>query len=261
VWRHFRIAVLFLTRVPLPLNPPAKAPELPKAAAYFSLVGGLVGVAGAALTWTGAQVWPLWLAVAVALALEAWLTGGFHEDAVADFFDAFGGGWTREDILRILKDSRVGSFGALALILLIGLRFGALCQLGSAVFAAWIASAALGRLMSVIAMATLPPASGRESLSRDVGPGVGGRQVILGLVLTLPSLLWIFALKPWHTLAALLAAALFAMAFRAYLDRHIGGVTGDCLGALCYMTQVLVLLVWAAEPTIHTPPSLPPLGP
>ncbi|MEO1367362.1 MAG: adenosylcobinamide-GDP ribazoletransferase [Acidobacteriota bacterium] len=252
--RHLTIAVLFLTRIPLRLDPPAQAEELPQAAAYFPLVGGAVGLIAAGAAWAGAQVWPLWLALLVALAFEALLTGGFHEDAVADFFDAFGGGWTREDVLRILKDSRVGSFGALALVVLFALRAGALSQLGAALVAGWVASAAVGRASSVLAMAALPPAADRQSLARDVGPGVGRRQALLAAALTLPSLAWIAALRPAHTAAALVAAALLGVFFIRYLDRRIGGVTGDCLGALCYLAQVAVLLALAADPGGAAPP-------
>ncbi|MEM1180101.1 MAG: adenosylcobinamide-GDP ribazoletransferase, partial [Acidobacteriota bacterium] len=206
--RHLTIAVLFLTRVPVPLDPPARAEELPRAAAFFPLVGGLVGTLAGVVAWGGAHLWPLWLAVLVALAFEALLTGAFHEDAVADYFDAIGGGWTREDILRILKDSRIGSFGALGLILLVALRAGALAQLGGALVAGWMASAAAGRLLSVHAMVALPPASDRASLSRDVGPGVGRGQYALAFVTTLPFLLWIGAVAPVRTAAAMVTAAL-----------------------------------------------------
>ena len=107
------------------------------------------------------RFWPIGLAVVIGLAFEALLTGAFHEDAVADFCDAFGGGWTRDDILRILKDSRVGSFGALGLILAVALRGGAIATLETdRLIAAVTASAALGR------WAILPG---------DVGAAAGGR--------------------------------------------------------------------------------------
>ena len=246
--RNLVIAVLFLTRVPLPLAPPAKAEELSRAAAFFPLVGGFVGLLTAAVAWAGGHLWPMALAILVALAFEALLTGGFHEDAVADFFDAFGGGWTREDVLRILKDSRIGSFGALALGLVVALRAGALIALDPALlFPALLASAAVGRWAGLFFMALLPPASDRQALSKDVGPGVGFSQVLLGTLWILPGLAWLAWLRPWHALAAAAALVLLFVVFYRLLVRRIGGVTGDCLGALCYFAQIAVLLASAAR--------------
>lgn len=245
--RSFLIAVRFLTRLPVPEGRPVEAREMPAAAMFFPLVGALIGLVTAGTTWAGAQLWPLGLAVVLALALEALLTGALHEDAVADFFDAFGGGWTREDVLRILKDSRLGSFGALALLLSVALRAGAMTGLGDALVAAVVASAALGRWMSVLLMATLPAVSDRPGLGREVSRSVGPWHVALGGLWTLPAALWLFQLRPEQTLLAVVALALLAVGFRAVLQRRIGGTTGDCLGCLCYLAQVVVLLAAGAD--------------
>jgi cobalamin synthase len=120
-------AVQFLTRLPLPggMNqPPSDRTLLVDAVAYFPLVGALIGLVTGWLVWAAATVWPIGLAVVLAVAVEAVLTGAFHEDAVADCCDAFGGGWTREQVLHILKDSRVGSFGVLGLGLALAVRVG-----------------------------------------------------------------------------------------------------------------------------------------
>ncbi|MFV0496105.1 adenosylcobinamide-GDP ribazoletransferase, partial [Mycobacterium sp.] len=141
-------AVQFLTRVPLPggMNRPDPDRTLLRAAVvYFPLVGGLVGAFAGGVVWAALHVWPPVVAVALGLMAEALLTGAFHEDAVADCCDAFGGGWTRDDVLRIMKDSRVGSFGALGLMLAVLLRGGCLLSLPtSAVVGAVAASGAVG---------------------------------------------------------------------------------------------------------------------
>ena len=124
-WPAFVTAVQFLTRVPLPggMNRPGADPALlGHCPLFFPLVGGLVGAAAGGVLWAAAHVWPPPVAIVLALIAEALLTGAFHEDAVADACDAFGGGWTRDDVLRILKDSRVGSYGALGLGLAVALR-------------------------------------------------------------------------------------------------------------------------------------------
>ena len=118
-WQAWIAAVQFLTRLPTPrldLSDEANRREvLGRSTAYFPAVGGLIGAATGATILLAGRVWPMAVAVAVGLAFEAILTGAFHEDAVADFCDAFGGGWTRDDVLRILKDSRVGAFGAVGM--------------------------------------------------------------------------------------------------------------------------------------------------
>ena len=134
-YRSLLVAVQFLTRLPTPAVALGDEAErraiLGRSAAYFPLVGALIGAMTGATIRLAGHFWPIGLAVVIGLAFEALLTGAFHEDAVADFCDAFGGGWTRDDILRILKDSRVGSFGALGLGLAVALRGGAIATLGS----------------------------------------------------------------------------------------------------------------------------------
>src|SRR5262249_57362946 len=114
-------AVGFLTRVPVPAGA-CVAPD----PVFFPLVGGLIGLVTGAVIWAASHLWPMPLAVLIGLAAEAVLTGAFHEDAVADCCDGFGGGWSREDVLRIMKDSRIGSFGVLGLALALLLRAGCL---------------------------------------------------------------------------------------------------------------------------------------
>jgi alpha-ribazole phosphatase len=135
-YRSLLVAVQFLTRLPTPCvamgDEAERALILGRSAAYFPLVGALIGATTGATIRLAGQFWPIGLAVVIGLAFEALLTGAFHEDAVADFCDAFGGGWTRDDILRILKDSRLGSFGALGLILAVALRGSAVHRDGDA---------------------------------------------------------------------------------------------------------------------------------
>lgn len=249
--RNFLVAVRFLTRLPLPEGRPVEGSEMPPATAYFPLVGALIGLATAAAVWGFSQLWPLGLAVLLALAFEALLTGALHEDAVADFFDAFGGGWTREDVLRILKDSRLGSFGALALLLFVALRYGATVHLGEALYAAIVAAAGLGRWMSVAMMASLPAVSKRPGLSAEVGRAVGPAQVAVGALWSAPALIWLGVLRPVQTLLAVVTLGLLFLGFRALLRRRLGGTTGDCLGCLCYLAQVIVLLAASAQIPTH----------
>lgn len=251
-WQCFLAAVQFLTRVPLPqswLRPVSGSggADLGQAAVYFPLVGALIGLATGGVIWLAAHVWPLGVAVLVGLALEALLTGSLHEDALADFCDAFGGGWTRDEVLRILDDSRVGSYGVLGLLLGVLLRYSALAAMPAGeIVAATVAAAVLGRWSMLWAMAMLPPVAGRRSLAHAAGQQLGRWQVARSGLIALPALAPLVWIAPAVALASTLGVVLLAGGLVYYVRRRIGGMTGDCLGALCYAAQVLVLLICVA---------------
>jgi adenosylcobinamide-GDP ribazoletransferase len=250
-WAPPLLAVQFLTRVPVPMLDRLEAPVvqagLVRAVGWFPLVGALIGAVTAAVVLGLALFLPLTVAVILALVIEARLTGAFHEDAVADFCDAFGGGYTAEDVRRIMKDSRVGTYGALGLGLAVALRGALILSLpvaGDALLAAAaiIASASFGRLVVVAAMAAIPPAPSGTGLAKDIGSGVGAAPLLTGCVTALPALGLIGWLAWSSLLAASLAAVLFVIWLRAFLLRRIGGSTGDCLGFAAYAGQLLLLL-------------------
>lgn len=243
--------VQLLTRLPVPgrMNRPGAGRSLLReAVVFFPLVGGLIGLLTGATIWAAAHVWPAPLAVLLGLIVEAVLTGAFHEDAVADCCDAFGGGWSREDVLAILKDSRIGSFGALGLTLAVLLRAGCLAALeGPSLIAITAAAAGPGRWTALLVMAAVPPIPDREGLARDVAGRISLWEVVVGTLLAVPAVGWYGVLDPVRLgcgLAALLAGA---GGWAWYVRRRLGGVTGDCLGLACYLGQLLVLLAAAAR--------------
>jgi adenosylcobinamide-GDP ribazoletransferase len=251
-YRSLLVAVQFLTRLPTPKvtmgDEAERSKILGRSAAYFPLVGALIGAMTGTTIRLAGQLWPIGLAVVIGLAFEALLTGAFHEDALADFCDAFGGGWTRDDIVRILKDSRVGSFGALGLIFAVALRGGAIATLETdRLIATVTASAALGRWAVLPAMWALPPVADRESLSRDIGLQIGWKRLLLGTVLTLPGCAWLAVICPGRLAIACAAVAVQIAWLARYVGRRLGGMNGDCLGFLCYAAQVVVLLMTAAN--------------
>jgi adenosylcobinamide-GDP ribazoletransferase len=251
-YRSLLVAIQFLTRLPTPRVDLADAAErrliLGRAAAYFPLVGALIGAMTGATIWLAGHLWPVGLAVAIGLAFEALLTGAFHEDAVADFCDAFGGGRTRDDILRILKDSRLGSFGVLGLGLAVALRGGAIATLETdRLIVAIMASATLGRWAILPALGALPPLADRESLSRDVGQQVGAKRLILATTMAIPGCVGLAIVSP-RRLAIAIAVVLVLTAWLVrYVGRRLGGMNGDSLGFLCYASQIIVLLTAAAS--------------
>src|SRR5215216_5190362 len=119
ILRRFLLAVQFLTRLPVPRRLITTEDELGRAAAFFPLVGVIVGGGAAAVFVLTTLVAASPVAVVLALAFTTFITSGFHEDGLADTFDGLGGGWTRERALEIMRDSRIGTYGTLALIFLV----------------------------------------------------------------------------------------------------------------------------------------------
>jgi adenosylcobinamide-GDP ribazoletransferase len=242
----FLTAFQILTRLPVPggMNQAGADRSLLRGAVlFFPLVGGLIGLLTGAVVWAASYVWPMPLAVLLGLGMEAILTGAFHEDAVADCCDGFGGGWTREDVLRIMKDSRIGSFGMLGLTLAVLLRAACLIALDRSVLVPVAAAAAgLGRWAGLVVLAAVPPVQDHDGLSRAVGERMRPWQLVAGTVLAAPTVAWYAWLEPirlgWGVAAVLVGAGGWAW----YVRQRLGGTTGDCLGFACYMGQFLVLL-------------------
>lgn len=250
-WAPPLLAIQFLTRLPVPgtggLSRDAAADGLERAVVWFPLVGALVGVATASTILLAEQFWPRLVAVLLALIVEARLTGAFHEDAVADFCDGVGGGRDPAHTREIMKDSRIGSYGAMGLVLSVGLRAALTCLLPAATLAiAVIGAATFGRLLAVMVMASLAPAAASGTLARDVGGRVSARHAWLALALALPGLLPAAPVAPFALAGAAFAGLLFVLWFRRLLRIHVGGTTGDGLGFVACAGQLLFLLAMLA---------------
>ncbi|HET6879986.1 MAG TPA: adenosylcobinamide-GDP ribazoletransferase [Pirellulales bacterium] len=249
-WQAFFAAVQFLTRVPIPerfVNALPATARLELATIYFPLVGALIGLATAATIWLASHLWPTWLAVLLGLAAEALLTGALHEDALADCCDALGGGWTRADVLRILEDSRLGTYGVLGLTIAFLLRAGSITSLAAELlFPALIASAAIGRWAMVLALSWLAPVSERPSLAQQAGRQRLSVQGVAATLAALPGTLPLALLWPERLALAIIAVVVVTVLFVWYVRKRIGGLTGDCIGAIAYASQFVVLLTCAA---------------
>jgi adenosylcobinamide-GDP ribazoletransferase len=244
-WLLLRVALQFLTRLPLRL-PGWDEAWLNACVRHFPLVGALIGACCGAVLWACAQVWPPMVAAGLALAAGALLTGAFHEDGLADSFDALGGAVSRERALEIMKDSRIGSYGALALLLVTGLRWALLAQLcaGSpeAAALALVAVHALARLAPVAVMVALPYAGTPEhAKAKPLAQQVPRAQLGWALLACLPAL----ALMA-RPLLLLAVAALSALLMGAWLRRRLGGYTGDGLGATEQIAELMLLLCLAS---------------
>jgi adenosylcobinamide-GDP ribazoletransferase len=242
---EFHLAASFLTRIPLHLAPPAE--PVGSAVRGFPLVGLVIGLAGAAV-FALADTLALASAVSALLAITALalVTGGLHEDGLADFADGLGGGKTREEKLEIMRDSRIGSYGVLALILAVGLRVSALSNTTSAAEAVllMVAAGAMSRACIPTLMYVLPPAR-REGLSWMAGLPEQRRVVDAGALGVVAGVL---LLGPIAGVIAAAAAALAAAAIGIAAKRQLGGQTGDVLGAGQQAAEIAVMIVYLALP-------------
>jgi adenosylcobinamide-GDP ribazoletransferase len=247
----FLAAVQFLTRVPVPAMP-YRADTLARAVKFFPVVGLLIGAAAALLHWLLVTHLPRPITALLVIVFLVLFTGCFHEDGLADAADGLGGGWSREQILRIFKDSRIGSYGGAALSLALLARVLLIASLPlPSVTAYLIAAHVLCRWSTLPLSFYLPPASGSDDVGAATGQGARiARLTTMGMLLfgTL-FCLWIAVLAlRWHAISATGAAALVTLASGLYYRRKIGGVTGDCFGATNQLTEIAVLLtgVWVA---------------
>ncbi|HYG86421.1 MAG TPA: adenosylcobinamide-GDP ribazoletransferase [Azospirillum sp.] len=237
------LAVVFMTRLPLHLHHEPDPGLYARSMGWYPLVGAALGLAGGAV-YALASLADLPPTVAALLAVGAmtWATGGLHEDGLADIADGFGGGCTRERKLEIMRDSRVGSYGVLALVFSVALRASALAALGGPleVAAALVAGAACSRAVLPVMAWIMQPAR-KDGLAATHGCPPSGRVM---LALALAAVTALIAVGPAAPAVAL-ASAGAAGAVGALAMRHIRGYTGDVLGGAQQVAEIAVLLTLA----------------
>jgi adenosylcobinamide-GDP ribazoletransferase len=264
----FVVAVQFLTRLPTPTLRNYQAQWLSSSARYFPLVGVLVGILNVVAWRLAGRVLPAAVAVGLMLAVSLLVTGAFHEDGFADACDGFGGGVTAERVLDIMKDSRIGAYGAIGIFMMLGLKWTVLTAMPVAALplmvvsahmvSRWCATALIWRLPYVrtaVGAKAKPFARGLRGgdwlLSGALGAGaVICTAVALSAVAGMtpgssgaPAM----ALLPLDACgAALLAAAVITWVAAVYLRQRIGGYTGDCLGAVQQLSELGFLMTGLA---------------
>lgn len=230
-------AVQFLTRLPVPAWVGHGPEQLDRAARYYPLVGVGVGLVGAAAFGVASTGLPSPVAALLAVGAMMALTGALHEDGLADTCDGLFGAAGRDDALRIMRDSRLGTYGAAALTLALGLRVTAIAVLPDA-GAALVAAHAGSRLLMVGVLARLPYARA-DGKAAAVAGGVGPSELAIAVLCgVLPLLLLGVRAGP-----ALLLAGGLAWGMARWFRRRLGGYTGDGLGAVQQVTELAILLV------------------
>ena len=240
-WQQFLMTLMFFTRLPIAGLVTHDPALMPGTSRYFTLAGWVVGLIAAGFLWLAAYCLPWWPALLLATAASILLTGAFHEDGFADLCDAFGGGWEKEQVLRIMKDSRLGTYGTLGLGLMVGTKLSLLAALPvSSACTALLAGHVLSRALATSLLCTL-------DYVRDTADGAIAKtpaytfnpaDLRFTLCTAAPALL----LLPFF--ASLLVVPilwLLHLWLTVWYRRRIGGYTGDCLGAAQQLAEVVVL--------------------
>lgn len=257
-WKYFLLALGFFTRIPVPSFADFQESDLNHSAKYFPLIGIIVGLVAAASFALSVQFLPQTIAVLVSMASTIYLTGAFHEDGLADSADGLGGGRCREHILTIMQDSRIGTYGAVAIFLMLFAKFQLLSSLNSYLVPfALIAGHAFSRLSAVYIMASLaytkpqgkakPLATQISWLDLSVANifGLLPFFAIIGLLLVNNHLVAIVVKFVLMTLIPVLLSWLW---WRHKIHQCLGGYTGDTLGAMQQIAELAFyfgLTVWS----------------
>ncbi|MBV7539427.1 adenosylcobinamide-GDP ribazoletransferase [Duganella sp. sic0402] len=243
--RLFFTALQFFTRLPIPRWVGFDPAWLNQASRYFPLVGVVVALITAAVYAAAACLLPAPVAAILSTAAGIYATGAFHEDGFADMCDGFGGGMTAERVLEIMKESRIGAYGAIGIICMLALKLTALSMLPplSAIGALLVAHP-LSRLMATSLIWRLDYARA-EGKAKPLAQKMRGREFLIAtLTATLPALA-VVALG-WLTPGALITGIVVATIATFWLARkcvrRIGGYTGDCLGAVQQVAEVMFYL-------------------
>ena len=237
--RSLLAAVAFLTRFPVGRSVPFEAADVSRSAGWFPLIGLLLGglsIAAAALL---KRHLPPIVIAALLLLLDAVLTGALHFDGLADTADGFGGGKGREQVLAIMRDHSIGSYGALALALVVGLKLTAYATLlkQSDWLPALLLTPALGRWSALLLTSTLPYA--RPSAS--VAGSMGKQALLWGTATILLTVLALRSIRAWIAMAVVIAVT---AVFGLYCRQRIAGITGDVLGANLQLCESAALLTF-----------------
>ncbi|MCG3728501.1 adenosylcobinamide-GDP ribazoletransferase [Vibrio cincinnatiensis] len=245
-WQLFLLAVSFFSRLPVPKSLPYSVERMNQAGRYFALVGLLLGSL-CALTFTVLSgVLPSHISLFLTMLMSLLLTGAFHEDGLTDMVDGIGGGMTIERRLLIMKDSRIGTYGATALIMALLGKYLFLSSLDSwmSLVPVWLLGYTLSRAVAASFIYDLPYVSDPDSSkSKPLASRQSRSELAILLITGVFPAFW-FSVEVF--IGLLLLTGLFRVGFKAWLTKQLGGFTGDCLGAAQQIMELAIYLLLIA---------------
>ncbi|MBW4361257.1 adenosylcobinamide-GDP ribazoletransferase [Flavobacterium taihuense] len=255
----FFTALMFYTRIPCPKNIDHNPDYLNKASRYFPLIGWIVGGICFGVYYLTSIVFSVEIALILSMIAGILTTGAFHEDGFADVCDGFGGGWTKEKILLIMKDSAIGAYGAIGLVLLFLLKFSALFNLVSKSeiinmqsiicnLLLFVSANSISRLSAISIVFTHHYSrADASSKSKPIAQNFTWKEVVGSLFFGLLPLA-ILSFFQWQLLLALVPVFIARFFLARYFQKWIDGYTGDCLGATQQVCEVIfylsIIAIW-----------------
>ncbi len=236
------IAIGFFTRIPVPNTLDFSQQKLNRAGRYFSLVGWIVGIVCALAYWLLSQLLPNDLAILGSMVVSLLLTGCFHEDGLADTCDGFGGGWGKQRKLTIMKDSHLGTYGAVAIWVILTVKYLALTHCEAVITSLLVAHVSSRSLVTLIIYNTVYVSDRETAKVKPLAESLTARDLTVNLLIASFSLLLVIDIA-WLLLIVLAAVYFF---LRALYLKQIGGFTGDTLGAAQQISEVFVYLVFVS---------------
>jgi adenosylcobinamide-GDP ribazoletransferase len=254
----FYTAVMFYTRIPCPKWVEHSPDYLNKASRYFPLIGWIAGIVFYISLYLFLFIFPVEIAVLISMISGILLTGAFHEDGFADVCDGFGGGWTKQRILEIMKDSRIGAYGVIGLTLLLLLKFYTLKYIinitvpnlnnSITLLLIFVSAHSVSRLAAISIVFTHQYVrEDEESKAKPVVRNYSWKEVIGSFFFGLVPLICL-ALYQLQIIYALIPVLSARFLLSSYFKKWIGGYTGDCLGATQQVCEVVfyfaVIAIW-----------------
>lgn len=233
-------AISFLTIFPVGHLPLPHGRELASSMAFFPLVGLLIGLLSALGNYLFSFIFPKSLVLWFTIGLLTFITRGLHLDGFADTIDGLASGGTKEKILEVMRDSRIGAFGVISLILLIGAKYFALYQISnSSIPSSLILMAVMGRNSMVLVCYRSPYARSEEGLAKPFTENLRAREMVISLISAFVIALFLMGIKGG---VVFFGIGLFSLAYRFFFIKRLGGVTGDILGAASELSELLCLI-------------------
>jgi len=246
VWlRAFRASFTFLTRIPVG-GFPYPQDTWKWISIWFPLTGLILGGIGAGLFLLLPDTLSFWSRAVMVVGLGMLLTGGFHEDGLADSADALGGAYDRERVLVILKDSRIGAFGGMALFIALALRVSLLSDLGDRMIWGILLGQSLSRAASTMQLALFPYAQNPHGQSKSKDVAVSGWIQFGGALFWTCIILgggWLWGLNEFSILSIVMTLGVLIVLLGRYFMKRVGGLTGDFLGSTQQISELCILFI------------------
>lgn len=249
--RIFFTALMFFTRIPCPKWVDHSEEYLNKSSRYFPLMGWIVGGISAIVYVGCSYLFPIPLAVLLSMVASIYVTGAFHEDGLADVCDGFGGGWTKEKIMDIMKDSRVGAFGVIGIVLTLLIKYTALTSMPAYSLGFMplmlIAGHSISRFFAVTFLMTHEYARIEGSKAKPLATKLSPKDFIVSMLFGLiPLMLFAMYLKRYEVLLLIIPQLIVKYLLGRFFKKWIGGYTGDCLGATQQICEVVFYISFIA---------------